>query len=59
MSHQEKISTELNDILQQENIEYSNLLRLDYCGFRLNSLAKKIKSDYLKFRKQERRFINP
>ena len=59
MGNQEKLSAELSDFLQKENINCTDILKLDYCGFRLNSLAKKIKSDYLKFRKQEQRFINP
>lgn len=59
MGNQEKLGSDLSDILRKENIECSDLLKLDYCGFRLNSLAKKIKSEYLKFRKQEQRFINP
>ena len=59
MGNQEKLSVELREVLRKENIECTDLLKLDYCGFRLNSLAKKIKSDYFKFRKQEHRFINP
>ena len=59
MGNQEKLGTDLSDILRKENIECTDLLKLDYCGFRLKYLAKKIKSYYFKFRKQEHRFINP
>ena len=59
MKNQENKDEQLQDILLQDNAEYKELLALDYCGFRLNSLAKKIKSEYLKFRKMEQRLINP
>ena len=44
--------------LHDEDAKYTDSLNLDYCGFRLKSLAEKIKSG-LKFKKSETRFINP
>ncbi len=59
MRNQEKKDEQLQNILLENNAEYKELLALDYCGFRLNSLAKKIKSEYLKFKKMEQRLTNP
>jgi len=51
-------NTNLNSDIQTESSEYSDDLALDYCGFRLSSLAKKIKSEYFKFKKQNNRLMN-
>jgi len=59
MVKKSKSILESGPVLNQKEACLSDNLEMDYCGFRLQSLAKKIKADYLKFRKQESRFINP
>ena len=56
---EEEKNTANTPSLNGENSQYSEPLAIDYCGFRLKSLAKKIKSECLKFKKPETRFINP
>ena len=53
----EKNKDVLSEGIDKEIKEYSESLSFDYCGFRLNSLAEKIKSN-LNIKKQEHRLIN-
>ena len=59
MNEKSKNCLESEMILKQSEACLSNNVEMNYCDFRLKSLAKKIKADYLKFKKQEVRFINP
>ncbi|MBR2069782.1 MAG: hypothetical protein IJ877_08490 [Candidatus Gastranaerophilales bacterium] len=58
MQEQENCGVELNGNLHEEISKYSESLTLDYCGFRLRALAKKIKSECMKLKKQEQKFLN-
>ena len=59
MDKKSKIGLESDMILKQNEAYASINLDMDYCDFRLKSLAKKIKADCLKFKKQEMGFVNP
>lgn len=59
MHEQDKSGIELSEQMHNEITRYRESLTLDYCGFRLKSLAKRIKSECMKLKKQERRFLNP
>ena len=41
-----------------EAFKYSEILSMDFCGFRLKVLAQKIKSECLRFRKAETHLSN-
>ena len=46
-------------VMGNETVKYSDILSMDYCGFRLKALAKKIKSECFKLRKADTHLINP
>ena len=53
-------NTEINSgSLLNEDIKYSKSLAMNYCDFRLKSLAEKIKSECFKLKRTETRLINP
>ncbi len=56
---EEKRDLEPDVAIGSEVIKYSEVLSMDYCGFRLKALAQKIKSECLKFKKAETRLTNP
>ena len=59
MKENKKNAVPLNDGIRADGIKYLDNSELDYCGFRLSSLANKIKSESLKSKRLEFHFINP
>ena len=53
MKNQEKPQA-AEKILQENILKYSDNITMDYYGFRLKSLAQKIKSECLKLKKDTR-----
>ena len=59
MNKNEKNDLVFKRELYPDDAKYSDDMNIDYCKYRLSALAKKIKSEYLKYKKSETRLINP
>lgn len=59
MRENNKYNTELKKTTDKSHTNYFDDANLNYYGFQLSSLAKKIKSECLKFKKLESHLIIP